>query len=60
MLGEHTATAAMPYSTDRISQRTGKSARTFTVTLEQMKRNSLGRFLADARHAAQAVDKANK
>jgi hypothetical protein len=60
MLGEHAATTAVPYSTHRVGQRNRKRIGAITVALKQMKRNTLGRFLADTGHAAQAVDKANK
>jgi hypothetical protein len=60
MLSEHAATTAVPNSTHRIGQRSSKGIRAITITFEQMEGNALGRFLPDARHAAQAIDKANQ
>jgi hypothetical protein len=41
---------------DRIGQRGGKITRTLSITLQQVKRDTLRRLLADAGHAAQTVD----
>jgi hypothetical protein len=46
----------MPDPIDSFGERSRKSAGTITVSLQQMKCDALCRFLADAWHAAKAVD----
>jgi hypothetical protein len=60
MLGKHAATAAVPYSAHRIGQRGRESVSALTIALKQVEGDSLRRFLANAWHATQAIDQANK
>jgi len=50
----------VPYSTHCISQGSRKSVSTLTIALKQMESNSLRGLLANAWHATQAIDQANK
>jgi hypothetical protein len=50
----------MPNTHNRVGQSDRQAIGTIAIALQQMKRYSLRRFLADARHAAQTVNQSNQ
>jgi hypothetical protein len=60
MLGEHPAAFAMADCGYARAECPGQFCRPVPTPLEQVKRDSLRRFLADTRHALERIDQANQ
>ena len=60
MFGEHPAAAAVTYTGGSLGERLRQRGRAVTIPLEQLERDALCRFSANARHATQCVDQLNQ